>query len=182
LNAEINIQGNLLRKAAAGDDNARNMLYRQYSKAMFNICLRMTADRANAEDVLQDAFILAFKNLRQVKDENALAGWLRRIVVNECIRHTKKSIKWSPLAEDHEVADAGESGWFRDVSIEQLQKEINSLPDGCRQVFNLFVLEDFSHKEIAEALSISESTSKSQYQRARHLLKERILKQLVKYG
>jgi len=182
LNAEINIQGNLLRKAAAGDDNARNSLYRQYSKAMFNICLRMTGERMNAEDILQDAFVLAFKNLQQVKDEKALPGWLRRIVVNECIRQTKKGFRWSQIDEEHEVADAEEPDWFKEVSMTQLQQEIKNLPDGCRQVFNLFVLEDFSHKEIADALSISESTSKSQYQRARHLLKERILKQLVKYG
>jgi RNA polymerase sigma factor (sigma-70 family) len=182
LNAEINIESAILRKAAAGDDNARNMLYRQYSKAMFNICIRMTGDRIGAEDILQEAFILAFKNLEQVRDEKALPGWLRRIAINECIRQTKKSIKWTDLDHDLEIAEPEESNWFKDISLQQIQKEIKSLPDGCRQVFNLYVLEDFSHKEIADALSISESTSKSQYQRARHLLKERLLKQFVKYG
>lgn len=176
------IQTAVVRKASKGDAGAQSWLYEQYSKAMFNICTRMTGNRNDAEDVLQDAFILAFKNLGQLKDPLQFGGWLKRIVVNECIRYSKKSFYWSEWEDErNNTADEG-AEWWKTVSFEIIHKEIKSLPDGCRQVFNLFVVEDFSHRDIAEQLGISESTSKSQYHRARQLLKERITKQLQIHG
>lgn len=138
----------------------------------------MAGNRMQAEDLLHDAFILAFKNLKQLNRPETFAGWLRKIVVNECIRQLKQRITWDDHQEHHEAIQDEESG-FDWVSPETVQEEIKNLPDGCRQVFVLYVLEDFSHKEIGERLGMSESTSKSQYHRSRTLLKERINKKIA---
>lgn len=143
----------------------------------------MTGNRSDAEDVLQEAFIIAFNSLHQLKEEKQFGGWLRTITVNECIRHSKKNFYWNEWDEvQYENVANEETEWWKKVNFEVIHKEIRNLPDGCRQVFNLYVLEDYSHKEIAENLGISESTSKSQYHRARQLLKERITKQLQIHG
>lgn len=150
---------------------------------MFNICYRMTGSRNDAEDVLQEAFIMAFQKITQLKEDYLFGGWLKRIVISECIRFSKKSFYWDDWDENHdEKFFDDESGWWESISFELLQQEIRSLPEGCRQIFNLYVLENYSHKEIGTALNISESTSKSQYQRARQLLKERLTKKMIVNG
>ena len=179
----INILTVIVRKAGQGDESSRAALYRQFSQKMFSICVRMTGNRSDAEDILQDSFIHAFNHLHQLKQRHLFEAWLRKIVVNECIRYTKKAFQWKVV--DEEIADTTEEdnlSWLQVIDLEQVHHEIKNLPDGCREIFNLFVLEDFSHQQIAEALGISVSTSKSQYHRARGLLKERLLKKLVHHG
>jgi DNA-directed RNA polymerase specialized sigma24 family protein len=149
-----------VRKATQGDDEARGLLYEQFSQKMFSICVRMTSNRPDAEDILQESFITAFNNLHQLREQHLFEPWIRKIVVNECIRHVK----------------------LQGISFEQIHQEIKGLPGGCREVFNLYVIENYSHQQIAESLEITLSTSKSQYHRARQLLKERLLKQLVRHG
>ncbi len=150
---------------------------------MFNICTRMTGNRKDAEDILQDAFIIALRSLHQLKDEKQFGGWLKRIVINECIRFSKKNIRWTDWEEERMNGAANEEiEWWKTVDFNIIHNEIKALPDGCREIFNLFVVEDFSHKEIAAQLGVSESTSKSQYHRARQLLKERIMKQIQIHG
>jgi RNA polymerase sigma factor (sigma-70 family) len=179
LDRPTTIQPAIVIKAGQGDEDAQAWLYQHYSKAMFNICIRMTGNRSNAEDILQDAFIIAFSKLQQLKQPDSFEGWLRRIIINECIRFCKRSFSWKNW-DDHseEIADNDDTEWWAMISMAQIHEEIKSLPEGCRQVFILYVLEDRSHREIAGDLSISESTSKSQYHRARHLLKERIMRQM----
>jgi RNA polymerase sigma factor (sigma-70 family) len=144
---------------------------------MFNICMRMCRSREDAEDLLQESFVLAFRNLRQLKEPANFGGWLKRIVINECIRYTKKTIRWLELEDSHyQIPYDEEDRWFSDIPASRINEEIKKLPDACRAVFNLYAVEDLSHRDIAAALGISESTSKSQYHRARHLLKERIVK------
>ena len=170
-----NIQDLTVTKAGRGDRSAQAELYRYYGKAMYNICIRMTGNNVDAQDVLQEAFIEAFRQLGKLKQAGAFGGWLRRITINKCIRFSSVHVRWSSLEEDGAGLDlAEEPVWWLDVPPELVQEEIKGLPGGCREVFVLFALEDFGHKEIARALSISESTSKSQYQRARKLLRERI--------
>jgi RNA polymerase sigma factor (sigma-70 family) len=171
-----------VQKAQEGDVQAMSQLYQQFSKAMFNICLRMTANATNAEDLLQESFIKAFKNLHQLKNENQFAGWLKRIVINECIRFSKKNIQWNEWNDIQYDFSEDETEWWKDISLQTINNAIKTLPDGCRQIFNLFVLEDFSHSDIAQQLNISESTSKSQYHRARKLLKEKITEYLKLHG
>ena len=183
MDAQNNILIAAVRSAGSGDSTARAFLYKQFSKAMFNICMRMTANRENAEDLLQEAFIIAFNKLHQLKDELNFGGWLRKIVVSECIRFNKKSLKWTELDEQYlEMGENSDASFLPNLSFEKIHEEIKLLPDGCRQVFNLYAIEDYSHKQIAEALGLSESTSKSQYHRARQLLKERLSKQLLQHG
>lgn len=180
---EITIQTAVVRKACLGDQASQEWLYRQYSKAMFNICIRMTGHQSDAEDLLQESFMIAFRNLQQLKEPAQFGGWLKRIVVNECIRFCKKNTYLTTWDEQwDETLSNEEPGWWQTVDIKMVQQEIKNLPDGCRQVFNLYVLEDYSHKDIATHLGISESTSKSQYHRARQLLKERIIKQIQVHG
>lgn len=135
----------------------------------------MTGNPTDAQDLLQDAFMEAFRHLRQLQRPGAFGGWLRRIVINKCIRFSKEHVRWSGLDPDEmsPVPDQ-ETEWWLNIPLELVQQEIKNLPGGCREVFVLYALEDFGHKEIARALGISESTSKSQYQRARKLLRERI--------
>lgn len=143
----------------------------------------MTGHQSNAEDILQEAFITSFKNLEQLKDPESFGGWLRRIVVNECIRFSKNGFTWSEWSEEQEdsITDVPEE-WWASVSLETLHREIRSLPEGCRQVFVLYAMEDHSHRDIASDLGISESTSKSQYHRARQLLRQRITEQMAIHG
>jgi RNA polymerase sigma factor (sigma-70 family) len=180
LDRPTTIQPAIVIKAGQGDEDAQAWLYQQYSKAMFNICIRMTGNRSNAEDILQDVFILVFGKLHQLKQPENFEGWLRRIVVNECIRYCRRSFSWKSW-DDHpmEIAE-DDTEWWTTISMAQIHEEIKNLPEGCRQVFVLYVLEDRSHKEIADDLGISEGTSKSQYHRARQLLKERIMRQMNK--
>ncbi len=180
---ETTIQTAVVRKACLGDQPSQAWLYRQYSKAMFNICTRMTGNLSDAEDLLQESFMIAFRNLKQLKEPAQFGGWLKRIVVNECIRFCKKNT-YQTAWDEHwdETLSNEEPEWWQTVDIKMVHQEIKNLPDGCRQVFNLYVLEDYSHKDIASHLGISESTSKSQYHRARQLLKERITKQIQVHG
>jgi len=171
-----------VRKASQGDANARAMLYSRFSQKMFSICVRMSGNRTDAEDLLQDGFIQAFNNLKQLKDYYLFEPWLRKIIINECIRHVKRSSSWQQLDEEMmDISDNENIDWIKDVNFEQIHQEIKNLPGGCREIFNLYVIEDYSHQQIAGMLNISVSTSKSQYHRARKLLKER-LKQFADYG
>lgn len=172
-----------MKKAGQGDDNARAMLYQQFSHKMFSICIRMTGNRTDAEDLLQESFINAFNSLHQLKEPPLFEPWLRTIVVRQCIRHVKNTFHWQQVKEETAGSPEEESiGWLQGIRFEQIHEAIRNLPAGCREVFNLYVLEDYSHQQIAEALGITVSTSKSQYHRARQLLKERLLKQWAQHG
>ena len=156
-----NIQADLVIKAGKGDRNAQAQLYSLYSRGMFNKCIRMAGNKADAEDILHDAFIYAFEHIGQ------------------CVRAGRSSLKWNDLNENNaEIPSEDEPGWWADVQLKQLHEDIKKLPSGCRQVFVLLVFENFGHREIAESLGISEGTSRSQYHRARRLLKESISKRI----
>jgi len=160
-----------------GDVRAQYQLYNLYSRAMFNICYRMTGQQEEAEDVLQEAFTYAFRKMRSFRFESTFGAWLKRIVVNTCINHLKKKKLELVLVEEQneaypeeDVVDYGEIS-FR---VEQVRKAVEALPDGYRVIFSLYALEGYDHKEIADILGISESTSKSQFLRAKKKLKEKI--------
>ena len=148
---------------------------------MYNICLRMTSNKQDAEDVLQDAFFQAYVNIKKLKSIDSFGAWLKKIVINQCLKFLKSRILFmdidSVTQEDENISDDD----INEYSMQQINQEIQELPDGCRIIFNLFLLENYSHKEIAAMLNISESTSKSQYQRARKLLQKRLKSKQV-YG
>ncbi|MFC2079949.1 RNA polymerase sigma factor [Bacteroidota bacterium] len=160
-----------------GDVGSQYKLYALYSKAMFNICFRMINHQEEAEDVLQEAFTYAFSRLSSFRFESAFGAWLKRIVVNTCINHLKKrrvdlvytDTNYDVLPEEDSV-DYGEIKF----EVDRVMKVVEELPDGYRIVFSLYLVEGYDHKEIAEILNISESTSKSQYLRAKTKIKEKL--------
>lgn len=179
----ITILPAMVKKACQGDEDAKAWLYKQHNETMFNICLRMAGNRVNAEDILQNAFIKAFTNLSQLKQPDMFGGWLRRITVIECLRHGKRNFNWKELDDEHLLLQEEDTGpWWADISMALVNQAIRQLPNGCRQVFVLYALEDYRHADIARELGISESTSKSQYQRARQLLKDQLTKKMANHG
>jgi len=141
----------------------------------------MTGNKQDAEDILQEAFYLAFVNINKLKKMESFGAWLKKIVVNKCISFLRKQIHFVDIESTKENLNEEEEDWMHEISMADINKEIQQLPDGCRVVFNLFLLENYSHKQIAELLDISESTSKSQYHRAKGILRIQLRKK-VHYG
>jgi RNA polymerase sigma factor (sigma-70 family) len=151
----------------AGKRDAQYQLYKTYSKAMFNICIRMINDVNEAEDILQNAFVDIFTKLKMFRYESTPGAWIKRIVVNHCINHIRAKKQLLLLSEQLPdiTDDSNEESVEYDVSL--IKNAIGQLPDGYRSVFCLYAMEGYDHSEIAEILDINESTSKSQYSRAR---------------
>jgi len=171
----------LIEKCKAGDSRSQYRLYKTYSRAMYNICIRMVPNVEEAEDLLQESFISAFNNLRKFRKESSFGTWLKRIVINQCISYLRKKkvdLVYPESAQLAALKEDEDSGLMSDLSPEIIQNSIKQLPDGARIVLNMHLMEGYKHKEIAQLLNISESTSKSQYKRAKFLIKENILKKL----
>ena len=170
-----NIHQDLINRSLEGDGIAQSKLYMLYSKAMYNTCLRITNNEDDARDVLQEAFISAYRNLGSYKGEAAFGAWLKRIVVNRALNHLKrKQLEIDTLDIDtHDIAleDKYEED-DRGYSIERIREAIKKLPEGYRVVFSLYLLEGYDHQEIADILGITVSTSKSQYNRAKKKMRE----------
>jgi RNA polymerase sigma factor (sigma-70 family) len=167
-----------VKSAQKGDEISLGILYNLYSKAMFNTSFRILKERHQAEDVMQDAFISAFRNIGKLKDPRSFGGWLKKITINESLKHYKKAFVWVEVSEEihGQVEDEPlEEEWWKDFEFTELLMLIDILPSGCRMVFNLFAIENLSHKQISEKLNISESTSKTQYRRAKHILRNMAL-------
>ena len=169
---DVNAQ--VVQRCREGDNRAQYELYKLYSKAMFNVSMRIVNDYAEAEDVLQEAFISAFKNLHSYKAEASFGSWLKKIVINAAVNAIRKRRAELVPLEDQIAGDIAEEAYDDDTEwqVEQVRKAIQRLPDGYRVVLSLYLLEGFDHAEIGEILGISESTSKSQYSRARKKLLE----------
>ncbi|AXT58600.1 RNA polymerase sigma factor [Aquimarina sp. MMG015] len=138
---------------------------------MYNVSMRIVSIREDAEDIIQDSFVDAFKNLTSFRYESTFGSWLKRIVINKSINHLKlKKIPITPIDkhEYHITEEVKESINTRD--IEKIKKGITKLPDGYKQIINLYLIEGYDHIEISEILEISSSTSKSQYHRAKKKL------------
>ena len=164
----------LLRGCLANDRRVQKQLYKKYFKTMFQICLSYSGDRVEAKDILQEAFIKVFTNLEKFNAKNSLEGWIRRIVTNTAIDYFRKRKRLVFQDEFPDVPDEEERGsfTFQELTNDVILHYVKQLPDGARVVFNLFAVEGLPHKEIAERLEITEGTSKSQYKRARSLLKK----------
>lgn len=163
-----------------GDRSAQYAFYKKYSRAMYNISYRITNDPDDAADVLQEAFLSAYKHMQSFKGESSIGAWLKRIVVNASINHIKKQrIMYEPI-ENQVVEEEDTSMKDEDIvlNLDRVKEAIRQLPDGFRTVFSLYLLEGYDHREIADILGITESTSKSQYNRAKKRLKE-ILKERI---
>jgi len=166
-----------------GKRKAYNMLYRKFAPLMLGICMRYAKDKSEAEDILQDGFIKVFSNISKFRMEGSFEGWIKRIMVNTSIDHFHKHRSMINPSDFDTIGDLGEPGYDMfentkydelDISHDMLLSIIRNLPAGYRLVFNLYGIENFSHREIAEALGISISTSKTQLSKARKAIQKKI--------
>ncbi len=161
--------------------NAQEALYNRFSPRMLGVCYRFAKNREDAEDMLQEGFIKVFTQIHQYRNEGALEGWIRRIIVHTCINILKKNKKFSDSVD---IANAN-SVHVREEMIpsimqaKQVVECIRSLPLGYKTVLNLYAIEGYSHKEIAFMLDIEESTSRSQYTRAKSMLEEILIRKKI---
>ena len=161
--------------------SAQEAFYNKFSPKMLGVCYRFAKNREDAEDMLQEGFIKIFTQLHQYRNEGALEGWIRRIIVHTCINVLKKNKKFS---ESVDIIHAN-SIYVREDMIpsimqaKQVVECIRMLPMGYRTVLNLYAIEGYSHKEIAGMLEIEESTSRSQYTRAKAMLEEILIKKKI---
>jgi len=161
----------LIQESLAGDQLAFRTLYEQLSPKMYTVALRYMNSDHDAQDVLQDAFIRIYRKLSSFRFAGSFEGWCRRIVVHTAIEHLRKS-KSAQFGDIEDVQEGVDPKSLSNLQLADLMKAIAALPDGYRTVFNMYVIEGFSHKEIAEQLEISESTSKTQLFKARNQLQK----------
>jgi RNA polymerase sigma-70 factor (ECF subfamily) len=171
------LEQELIRDCISGNGKAQKRLYDQYSKIMFGICLRYSNSYDDAKDILQDGFVKVFTKMSQFSSSGSFEGWMKRIFINTALEHYRANKNFQNQAD---VEFAGDKP-HHDFTIEKMsQKEIlvilNNMSPGYRNVLNLFIVEGYSHAEIAEMMGISEGTSKSQLSRARVILQNEILK------
>lgn len=163
------------------DKKAQRELYEMYAPIMMAVCVRYCPNREVARDILHDGFVQVFMQISSFRSEGSFEGWLKRIFVNLALQHYRKEKLRSDLIEnmlpsDENISLPNEFDKYDDVDVteEKLLSLIRELPDGYRAIFNLFVFENLSHREISRTLGISEAASRSQYARARALLQKKL--------
>jgi RNA polymerase sigma-70 factor (ECF subfamily) len=167
----LNIYAPLIEECKRGSRDAQSRLYNQYSKAMFNLALRITNNREDAEDILQEAFVDCFTNISAFRYESTFGAWLKSILINRSINHLRKK-KVILIYQENLPDKPGDEDPEPEYSAEKVIKGIELLPDGYRIILTLYLLEGYDHTEISQILGISESTSKSQYSRAKEKLRK----------
>lgn len=165
----------IIAQAAENNRHAQQVIYSKHAPKMLSICRQYVKDVHQAEDIMITAFMKVFTNLKAFEHKGSFEGWIRRIMVNECISYLRVQKKVKFLEDEFYVEDT-----FNNIeshfSVEDIQSLIDGLPDGYRMVFNLYAIEGFKHQEIGKMLGINEGTSKSQLSRAREMLKDQINK------
>lgn len=171
----IHIHSDLIDRCRQGNREAHYQLYKLYSRSMYNVGFRIVNNTEEAEDVLQEAFTSAFRNLHHYRGDSTFGAWLKRIVVNKAINYLhKKKAERIPDDERWDVREEEEENILESFpfTVEQVHGAIERLPDGYRSVLSLYLLEGYDHAEIGEIMGITESTSKSQFNRAKKKLKD----------
>jgi RNA polymerase sigma factor (sigma-70 family) len=173
---EVLIKGCLRNEAASQQE-----LYYRYSPKMLSVCYRYAKSREDAEDMLQEGFIKVFTQIHQFQNRGALEGWIRRIIVHTCINNLKKNKKFSESVDIIHASSVSvrEENIPSILQAKQVVECIRILPLGYRTVLNLYAIEGYSHKEIGDILDIEESTSRSQYTRAKAMLEDILLKKNI---
>jgi RNA polymerase sigma-70 factor (ECF subfamily) len=172
----------LIKKCLERDTLAQKQLFEFYSRRMMGVCLRYAQDGEEAQDVLQMGFIKVFEKLDTFNLEGSLEGWIRKIIVNTALDTIRKNKKFMNDVEmdkvDYQLENHNENA-VESLSAQDLLKVIQEMPPGFRTVFNMYVIEGYSHKEIAEELNISVNTSKSQFSRARAYLQKILIQEKI---
>lgn len=153
---------------------SQSTLYQAYEEQFFVLSLKYCKNEQEAQDNLQDSFLEIFKRIKQYKGKGSFEGWMKRIVINKAIDRYKKELLKKPLDEHLPSEESVEIEEHLDIPLDQILRCIQNLPTQYRLVFNLYVMDDYSHKEIAKMLSVSVGTSKSNLHRAKLILKEQI--------
>lgn len=167
----------LLEECKAGNKQAWDLLYRHTSRKMFAICMRYAKNRMEAEDILQTSYVKVFQKIREYRGEGSFEGWIKRIIINCAIESYRKNLHTLKVVQfDQEYEQPITVFDFSHLEMQDLMKVIQKLSDGYRIVFNMYVIEGYSHKEIGKMLGISEKASRTQLSRARAILKQKILK------
>ncbi len=175
----MDIHKEILEGCIKGESSAQRKLFDSYSRLLLGVCKRYTINIEEAEDILQDGFVKIFLNIKEFKGEGSIVAWMRRIMINTAITHYHKVKKHRYHDDLDEVKETKFDDYQWDESEftkEELFKVIERMPEGYRMVFNLYAVEGYKHREIAEIMGIDENTSKSQYSRARRWLQERLIK------
>ena len=174
----LETEAQLIHACLQNDRNAQRKLYQTFAGRMLVVCSRYAQRTAEAEDILQEAFIKIFQNLDTFRAESTLGAWIKRIVVNTAINQIRLQQHFQNMSDvrdyDNELID-NQSG-IEGIHFQELIAMVQKLPKGCQAVFNLFAVEGYKHTEIAEMLNITEGTSKSQYARARGILQSQLIK------
>jgi len=178
--SERNIHAPLIEECKKGSIKAQYKLYNQYSKAMYNLAYRMMNNREDAEDMLQEAFTECFRRMDTFRYESTFGAWLKSILLNRCINQLRKK-KTELVYHDNMPVLSNDEEQEKIYDTDKIFKGIEQLPDGYRIVLTLYLLEGYDHTEISQILQISESTSKSQYSRAKEKLRN-ILVNDMNYG
>lgn len=165
----------IIEQAIANNRHAQHQLYTKFAPKMLGVCRQYIKDLQLAEDVMITGFMKVFLNLSNFENKGSFEGWIRRIMINECISfiRVKKEVKF--MDDEYYVEDSY-NAIESQFSLDDLQFLIDSLPDGYKMIFNLYVIEGYKHQEIAQMLGITEGTSKSQLSRAREILQSQIQK------
>jgi RNA polymerase sigma-70 factor (ECF subfamily) len=173
---DVHIHDTLIEECRRGSRKAQFRLYELYSRAMFNVAYRIVNNREEAEDMLQEAFTDCFRSICSYRSESTFGAWLKTIVINKCINRLRKREAELMYVDDYrpvekpEEEEEEQAGVWPDISV--IAKAVQKLPDGYRVVFSLYLLEGYDHTEISQILNISESTSKTQYLRAKEKLRK----------
>lgn len=162
----------LIEKCLKNNREAQKELYNTYKDKLFVLCLKYCANREDAQDVLQDAFVEIFQNISNFQNKGSFEGWIKKIAINQSITKYKKSIKNISMDTDFKEEEEIELDVLK-ITSEEILKAIQELPNQYRLVFNLYFLDELSHKEIAEMLHISEGTSKSNLHKAKQILQNK---------
>ncbi len=169
----------IIKGCEKNDKRAQKLLYEKYAATLLGIAMRYAHSKDEAEDILQDAFCKILMKIKQYKGSGSFEGWMKRIIVNTAITNYKKNLKHYYHSDVSEISDSFvKQDQFGDheFQMSELLNVINALPEGYKMVFNLYAIEGYKHREIAEMLGIEESTSKSQFSRARRLVQTELEK------
>ncbi len=176
---QIFSESDLIVGCLQGNRRMQEELYRRFSPRMYAVCLRYAGNAEEAEDILQEGFIKVFKKLDSFRSEGSFEGWMRRIFVNTAIEHFRRKRYMMPVTEREENTIEGKYlSVLDDLAARDIMALVQELSPGYRTVFNMYVVEGYTHKEIADMLGISEGTSKSQLSRAKVILQD-MVKQFI---
>lgn len=166
----------IVSKAKADDLSAMRALYDGFAKEMLSASLRITNSLVDTQDIIQESFLHSFQKLGQLQDEGKYGSWLKRIVINNSIKFVKQRRSFDMInAIDKLYVEENEEPWFYELDFDLIKMEIQKLPNGSREIFSLYLLEEYTHPEIAMLLGVSVSNSKSQYRYAIKLLRTRLM-------